>query len=146
MTPLRRYIVSEKSWYSESWLWLGALFIIAILAWIFLSPLYTIAIAALGLVMATIIRSKGKKRIGDYVELTDNGIIFCEAGDHSCIAYNEIKNIKLSSSWLPSDPAFLLETSIGNKKKLQPDDYENGDELREMLNANFKAFECKFIK
>ncbi|MGE5389464.1 MAG: hypothetical protein ACM3PE_00195 [Deltaproteobacteria bacterium] len=143
---MRRYIVSEKSWYSESWLWLGALFIIAILAWIFLSPLYTIAIAALGLVMATIIRSKGKKRIGDYVELTDNGIIFCEAGDHSCIAYNEIKNIKLSSSWLPSDPAFLLETSIGNKKKLQPDDYENGDELREMLNANFKAFECKFIK
>lgn len=143
---MRRYVISEKSWQSESWIWLGALFIMAILAWIFLSPLYTLGIAALGLLLASLIRLKGKKRIGDFIELTDNGIIFCEAGDHSCIAYNEIKSIKLSSSWLPGDPAFLLETTIGNKRKLQPDDYDNGGELRNHLHANFNAFDCKFIK
>lgn len=143
---MRRYIISEKSWYSESWIWLGALFIMAIMAWIFLSPLYTLAIAALGLILALFIRIKGRQRVGDYIELTDNGIIFCEAGGHSCIAYNEIKYIKLSKSWLPGDPAFLLETSIGNKKKLQPDDYEKGDELRKQLNTYFKTFECKFEK
>ena len=124
---MRRYSISEKSWYSESWIWLGALFVIAILAWIFFSPLYTLAIAGLGLVILLIIRFRGKKRVGDYIELTEKGILFCESGAHSCIAYNEIKNIKYSSSWLPGDPAFLLETSIGNKKKVQPDEYENGD-------------------
>jgi len=146
VTPLRRYVVSEKSWYSESWLWLGALFISALLVWKFFGSIYALAIAALGLFLASMIRFRGKKRVGDYIELTDTGIVFGEAGDHSCIAYNEIKNIKLAKSWLPGDPAFLLETSIGNKKKLQPDDYENGNELREQLNASFQAFECKFAK
>lgn len=143
---MRRYVVSEKSWYSESWLWLGALFIIAILTWKFLGPLYPLAIAAAGLVLASLIKIRGKRRVGDYIELTDNGIVFCEAGDHSCIAYNEIKNIKFATSWLPGDPAFLLETTIGNKRKLQPDDYENGSELREQLNASFQAFACKLEK
>lgn len=143
---MRRYDISEKSWYSDSWLWLGILFVAAILAWVFLSPVYTMAIAGVGLVMLLIIKSQGKKRIGNYIELTDNGITFCEAGEHSCIAYNEIKYIKCSSSWMPGDPAFLLETRIGNKKKVQPDDYENGDELRRLLNESFTAFNCKFEK
>lgn len=143
---MRRYVISERSWYSESWLWLGALFIIAILAWKFFGPFYTLAIAALGLLLASFIKIRGKRRVGDYIELTDNGIVFCEAGDHSCIAYNEIKKIKLANSWLPGDPAFLLETSVGNKKKLQPDDYENGGELRDQLNTSFQTFACKFEK
>jgi len=146
VTTLHRYSISEKSWYSESWLWLAALFIAAILAWVFFSPLYTLGIAGLGFAISLFLRSRGKKRVGDYIELTDKGIIFGESGDHSCIAYNEIKTIKFSRSWLPSQPAFLLETRIGNKKKLQPDDYENGDELREQLNRGFTTFNCKFEK
>lgn len=143
--PVHRYEVTEKSWYSESWVWLGGLFILAILAWIFLSPLYTLGIAALGLLITILIRFRGKKRVGDYIELTDNGIIFGESGEHSCIAYNEIKYITYARSW-PGEPAFQLETTVGNKKKLQPDDYENGDELRQQLNKNFKLFNCRFAK
>lgn len=143
MTRLRRYTISEKSWYSESWIWLALLFIAAILAWKFLSSTYTVAIAGAALIILLFIRSRGTKRIGDYIELTDNGIIFCEAGEHSCIAFNEIKLIKHSRSLLPGDPAILLETSIGNKKKLQPDDYENGGELRQKLSESFTAFNCK---
>lgn len=141
---MRRYTISEKSWYSESWIWLALLFFAAILVWIFLSPLYTMAIAGVAVIILLVIKSRGRRRIGDYIELTDNGIIFCEAGEHSCIAYNEIKLIKFSRSLVPGDPAFLLETSIGNKKKLQPDDYENGAELRQHLNESFTAFNCKF--
>ncbi len=140
---MKRYEISGKSWYPNTWIWLALLFLAALLVWKTVSSLYAASIAALGLVIMIFMDKRGKKRVGDYIELNDKGMIFCESNAHHCIAFNEIKKIK-ESKVMTGDPAYVIETTVGNKKRLQPDDYENGSELRDELKKNFKAHNVRF--
>ncbi|WP_054697743.1 hypothetical protein [Syntrophomonas palmitatica] len=138
---MKRYDVSEKSWYPSSWVWLALLFLAGLLVWRTVSSLYAAAIAAAGLIIMIFTNQRGKKRVGDYIELNDKGMVFCESGQHHCIAFSEIKTIKKTG--ITGDPAYMIETTVGNKKRLQPDDYENGAELRDELEKCFAAHNCR---
>ena len=140
---MKRYEISAKSWYPNTWVWLALLFLAALLVWKTVSSLYAAAMAGLGLLVMVFADKRGQKRVGDYIELNDKGMVFCESGQHHCIAFNEIKKIKAARSIL-GEPAYVIETTIGNKKRLQPDDYENGPELRDELKKNFENHNVRF--
>jgi len=136
---LTRYEVTEKTRYSDNWVWLLLLLIAGFAVWRLYSALAGFAIALLGLAILMSARSRAQKRVGDYVELDDKIIILGQNGENRCITFAEIKKVKTSRLMsLFSGPSFLIETSTGNKHRVQPDDYENGQQLREELIQRFE--------
>lgn len=132
--PLTRYEISDNSWHSDAWIWLVLLLAAGFAVWRLLSPLAALGIALLGLLLIVVIRYKGKKRVGGYVEVDDKIIIIGEKGENYCITFDEIKKVKTSRIFsLLGEPAFIIETSTGTRRWLQPDDYENSASLRKQL-------------
>lgn len=137
---MTRYEGTENK-YSDAWIWLVLLLVIGFIIWRLFSALAAFGIALFGLIILVIIRTKGKKRSGDYIEVSDKSLTIGQNGQHFCITFNEIKKIKTSRIFsLLGEPAFVIETSTGTKRWLQPDDYENGQQLREQLNKRFEEF------
>lgn len=138
---LTRYEVTEKTHYSNNWIWLLLLLVIGFAVWRLYSALAAFGIALAGLAILMFLRSKGQNQVGDHVELNDNALILGQNGESSCIDFGEIKKVKTSLILsLLSGPVFIIETSTGNKRRIQPDDYENGQQLRDELNQRFKHF------
>lgn len=136
---MTRYEVTEKTRYSDNWIWLLLLLIIGFAVWRLYSPLAGLAIAVLGLAILLYSRSRGQKRVGDYVEVSDKTIIWGQNGESWCVTFSEIKKVKTNRlKSLFSGPSFVIETSTGTKRWLQPDDYENGDQLRQELVQRFE--------
>jgi len=133
---MKRYTVTAASRHSVNWLPLLILLIAGIVAWHFISSLVALVLAALGLIIVTWQNRQGKKRLGDYVEVLETGLLFCEGGQSSCIAYSEIKEVQQRKLFGP--PAYIINTAVGNKKRLQPDNYEDGSMLREQLVEHFQ--------
>ena len=133
---MKRYSITATSRHSVNWLPLLILLIVGVAAWHFVSSLVALGLAALGLLIVIWQSRQGKKRVGDYVEVLETGILFCEAGQSSCIAYSEIKEVQQRKLFGP--PAYIISTSVGNKKHLQPDDFEDGARLREQLAERFQ--------
>lgn len=137
MCPLAYYEVTEKSWRSDAWIWLTLLLVAGFLVWRLVSSTAALGIALLGLAVLIVLGRKGKKRVGDAIEVNDTALIFTEAGEHSCITFKEIKKVKQSKLfYLLGEPAYIIETGTGTRRRLQPDDYENGQELRDLLNRH----------
>ncbi|MGR6837516.1 hypothetical protein [Syntrophomonas erecta] len=141
---MNRYYVTEKSWHSEVWIWFALLLIAGFFIWRVFSPLAAMPVALLGILLLLFIKYKGQKKVGDLIEINDKGMTFSRGGEQSCIAFNEIKSIKESRN-LPVGPNYyIIQTGNGNKCKLQPDEYENGMELRDKLQHNFEKNNCVF--
>ena len=134
-----RYEVTEKTRYSDEWIWLLLLLVIGFVVWRLVSSLAALGIAIAGLIIVMGLRSKGQKRVGDYVELDDKAIILGQNGETYCITFAEIKKVKTSRlRSLLGGPSFIIETSTGTRRWVQPDDYENGEQLREKLTQCFE--------
>jgi hypothetical protein len=131
---LTRYEVTDSTRYSKAWIWLLSLLIIGFATWRLYSSLAAFLIAVAGLILLMILRSKAKKSVGNYVELNDKVMIFGQGGENRCITFGEIKKVKTTRiGSLLGGPAYIIETSTGNQYRVQPDDYENGQQLREEL-------------
>ena len=131
---LTRYEVTESTRYANAWIGLLLLLIIGFAAWKLYSSLAAFLIAVAGLALLVILRSKGQKSVGNYVELNDKVMIFGQSGENRCITFGEIKKVKTTRIGSPlGGPAYIIETSTGNQYRVQPDDYENGQQLREEL-------------
>lgn len=139
---MTRYEISDNSWHSDAWVWLVLLLIAGFAVWRLLSSLAALGIALMGLILIVVIRYKGKKRVGDYVEIDDKVIIIGEKDENFCITFDEIKKVKSSRILsLLGEPAFIIETSTGTRRWLQPDDYENGASLRKQLTEQMKKID-----
>lgn len=141
---MNTYRVTDRTGYSGSWVLFAVLFILAILAWVYISPLGTLGIAAIGFIATGFNWWQGKKIVGDQIELTAEGIIFVHGSDSNCIAYNEIKSIKEARTWF-SEPFYQIKTARSTVK-LQPENYENGDVMRQKLQEAFAQFNCPVEK
>lgn len=134
-----RYEVTEKTRHSDNWIWLLLLLVTGFVVWRLYSALAGFAIAVLGLVVLMSTRWRDQKRVGDYVELDDKTIIWGQNGENFCITFSEIKKVKTSRLMsLLSGPSFIIETGTGTKRRVQPDDYENGEQLRDELTRRFE--------
>lgn len=147
MIGVTRYEITEKTRYSDNWIGLLLLLIIGFAIWRLYSPLAGLGIAVLGLIMVINIRWGGRKRVGDYVEVDDKAIIIGQKGENSCVSFSEIKKVKTSrmKSWF-SAPAFVIETSTGTIRWVQPDDYQNGEQLRDELTRRFEQLNYLPVK
>lgn len=131
---LTRYEVTEGTRYSNTLIWLLLLLIIGFAVWRWYSSLAAFFIAVAGLALLVVLRSKGQKSVGNYVELNDKVVIFGQNGESRCITFGEIKKVKTTPiGSLLAGQAYIIETSTGNQYRVQPDDYENGQQLREEL-------------
>ncbi|MDR1616729.1 MAG: hypothetical protein LBR98_06930 [Syntrophomonadaceae bacterium] len=134
--------ITDKSGYSVSWILLTVIFILVVLFWKFGSPVIALLLSLGGALTAAASWRQGKKRIGEQIELTEQGIVFTKGDDIRCISYEEIKSVKEENSFARK-PCFTIKT-YQSSVKLQPDFYENGKELREKLLSAFKKFNCRF--
>lgn len=131
---LTRYEVTESTRYSNAWIGLLLLLVIGFAAWRWYSSLAAFLIAVAGLALLVILRSKGRTSVGNYMELDDKVMIFNQSGESRCITFGEIKKVKTARiGSLLGGPAYIIETSTGNQYRVQPDEYENGRQLREEL-------------
>ncbi|MDD3852045.1 MAG: hypothetical protein PHD40_00140 [Syntrophomonadaceae bacterium] len=141
MKSLSRYEVTDKTRFTDSWIWLTLLLIVGFIVWRTVSSLAALSIALAGMIIIGLIYRSSKQHVGNTVEITDQAMIFKDADQQSCIAFNEIKKVKTNRLLsLLGDPAFIIETSTGKKRWLQPDDYNNGEKLREELNRHLNVF------
>ncbi len=143
---MSRFEITESTGYSSSWIVMALLFVAGIVIWLAVSALAALMIALIGIATAAFFRLRGRKRIGDHLELNDRGMVFCEAGELRCIAFNEIKIIKRTRHTPWGEESFLIETRIGNKKSLNPQDYEQWEQLRERLLRSFAEYECRMLQ
>ena len=141
---MNRFEITEHTGYSTSWIFLAVLFVAGIIVWFTFSAVAALIIAAVGLVLTAFFRLKGKKRIGGQLELNEKGMIFYEEDQARCIAFNEIKYVKFTKR-LGVGQFFVIETTVGNKRTLNPEEYERGDQLRERLIRSFDMHNCKII-
>lgn len=137
-----RFEITEKTGYSGAWVFLFLLFIAGVVLWLCGWTWAALGIAVFGLLAAGYFRLRGKKKVGGHLELTDNGIIFWDEEETRCIAFNEIKYVKYSRFLGVGEETYLIETTVGRKRALKIQDYENCEQLREHLNRKFEAFEC----
>jgi hypothetical protein len=134
--------VTDKSGYPVSWILLAIIFVLVILFWKSHFPVIALALSLGGALTAAVSWRKGRKRIGEQIELTEQGIVFTKGDDIRCVSYEEIKSVKEENSFAQKT-CFTIKT-YQSSIKLQPDFYENGKELREKLLNAFKKFNCRF--
>jgi len=138
---LSRYEVTDQTRFTDSWIWLTLLLIAGIIVWRTVSSLAALIIALAGIIIIGLIYRSSKQHIGNTVEITEQAMIFKDGDQQSCIAFNEIKKVKTNRFLsLLGGPAFVIETSTGKKRWLQPDDYNNGENLRQELNQYLNVF------
>lgn len=141
MKSLSRYEVTDQTRFTDSWIWLTLLLIAGIIVWRTVSSLAALIIALAGIIIIGLIYRSSKQHIGNTVEITEQAMIFKDGDQQSCIAFNEIKKVKTNRFLsLLGGPAFVIETSTGKKRWLQPDNYNNGEKLREELNQHLNVF------
>ena len=141
MKSLSRYEVTDKTNYTDSWIWLTLLLIAGFIVWRTVSSLAALIIALGGIIIIGLIYRSSKKNIGNTVEITEQAMIFMDGDQQSCIAFNEIKKVKTNRFIsLLGGPTFVIETSTGKKRWLQPAYYHNGEKLREELNRHLNVF------
>lgn len=141
---MNRFDITEKTGYSGTWMVLLVIFVSGIVVWFAFSALAALVIAAVGMLVSIFFRLRGKKRIGHSIELNDRGMVFYEEEQARCIAFSEIKQIKYSRVPGQKD-VYIIETKVGNKRTLNPEDYENGGVLRTKLEQSFTAYNCRII-
>lgn len=141
---MNRFDISEKTGYSGAWIVMFILFAAGIVVWLAFSAMAAFIIAAVGMLFSLFFRLRGKKRVGRSLEINDRGMIFYEEEQARCIAFSEIKQIKYSRIPGQKD-VFVIETTVGNKRTLNPYDYENGGLLRNRLQESFAAYNCRII-
>lgn len=141
---MTHFEITERTGYSTAWVFLAVLLVAGIVAWWLISAFATLIIAGVGLAVSVFFRLRGKKKVGAKLELNDKGITFYDAEQIRCIAFSEIKHIKYSK--LPGmEECFTIVTTVGNKRTLNPEDYENGDVLKEKLMQRFSAYNCRIL-
>ncbi len=138
---MSNYSITAKTSYTNAWIPMLVLMGIAVGAWYFLSPIIAMVFALIGVIIAAIGWRRGKKQIGNNIELSDESIIFYDKVEARCIAFKDIKTIKINESYF-SRPKFKIVTTI-NEIDLQPDDYENCEALREQLLIAFEKNGCE---
>ncbi|HWP95650.1 MAG TPA: hypothetical protein VN426_02290 [Syntrophomonadaceae bacterium] len=143
---MSRFEITEKTSYSSAWILLFVLFLAGIVVWLTGWPRVALGIAVVGLVAAALSRLRGKKKVGNHLELNDKGIIFWDPAETRCIAFNEIKSVKYSRFMGIGEETFLIETTVGTKKTVKPQEYENCDQLRERLRKSFNEFNCNIVE
>lgn len=145
MTPeVNRFDITEKTGYSGAWVIMFILLVAGIVVWFAFSALAALIIAAAGMLVSLFFRLHGKKRVGHSLEINDRGMVFYEEEQARCIAFSEIKQIKFSRMPGKKD-VYIIETTLGNKRTLNPEDYENGGVLRARLQESFTAYNCPII-
>lgn len=139
---MNRFDITEKTGYSGAWIIMFILFVAGIVVWFAFSAVAALIIALAGMLVSLFFRLRGKKRVGHSLELNDRGMVFYEEEQARCIAFSEIKQIKFSRIPGKKD-VFIIETTVGNKRALNPEDYENGGVLRARLEESFTAYNCR---
>lgn len=141
---MNRFDITEKTGYSGAWIIMFILFVAGIVVWFAVSAIAALIIAAAGMLLSLLFRLRGKKRIGQSLEINDRGMVFYEEEQARCIAFSEIKQIKFSK--VPGKRGvYIIETTVGNKRTLNPEDYENGGVLKARLQESFTAYNCRII-
>ncbi|MEN6350300.1 MAG: hypothetical protein ABFD08_13000 [Syntrophomonas sp.] len=141
---MNRFDITEKTGYSGAWIIMSILLLAGIVVWFAVSAVAALVIAAVGMLVSLFFRLRGKKRVGRSIELNDRGMVFYEEEQARCIAFSEIKQIKFSRMPGKRD-VYIIETTVGNKCTLNPEEYENGGVLRTRLEQSFTAFNCRII-
>ncbi|MEN6388927.1 MAG: hypothetical protein ABFD04_00805 [Syntrophomonas sp.] len=141
---MNRFDITEKTGYSGAWIIMFILFLAGIVVWFAFSAIAALLIAAAGMLVSLFFRLRGKKRVGQSIELNDRGMVFYEEEQARCIAFSEIKQITFSKIPGKKD-VYIIETTVGNKRTLNPEDYENGGVLRTRLQESFTAYNCRII-
>ena len=94
MKSLSRYEVTDKTRFTDSWIWLALLLIAGFIVWRTVSSLAALIIALVGIIIIGLIYRSSKQHIGNTIEINDQAMIFQDEDQQSCIAFNEIKKVK----------------------------------------------------
>lgn len=138
-----RFYITDKSWYSGSWLLLGLLLALGIVTWLAGYTMLALVIAAFGLITVVAKHTKGKQNIGNYIEIQENNLLFSESAQTVTIPYENINLIKYVKLKIWQEPVCLVQTKDGKEKNIQPSYYENHETLREQLNKTCESHQIQ---
>lgn len=133
----RRYSITRFSWYDRTTLLLVLLFVTAFILWFIGYTLAVLILALTGLIITVYARSKGKKIIGNTINIGETGISIHALDTNREIAFADIQSVKINKILGLGETTIVLMTRDNDKVKIVPQHYEDGNELQADLQEAF---------